>query len=436
MRIRIKSIPQNNSQYNYPFFINPLKLNKAKTGGIHINPKNKGKFTEAANRAGKSVQAYAAQILANKENYSPTLIKRANFAQNSAKFKHQEGGTSNKYYDFIEWYYPILEKTLKENYYDYDDNIMKNLLFQTAFESYYGEKRQGNDTNLWGIREPYKTEYQTFPSIEDGTKYFIDQIYNNYPEAWNAQNITDYSHGLTNGKNGRKYMSADPDKYMQNMITFEKEYDRYIQNRNKKRENENVKGKYIGDAQNGGVLNKYLEGSYIQPIGIQDVMNDYNTAMAKALSKGDRGADIFGSVVSPAASIATEGGILLKQAIAEAKGQQGGNNVVVMEKNELLNQDGLTFKVLGKKHESASDNIMNNGKIDGVKIQLGNNALQTLKLNTNLVLRTPKRRINKYIAQMDENAFAVPSTVNEYGYNERKTRNGKFPQAIMENKYL
>lgn len=62
------------------------------TGGIHINPKNKGKFTAAAQRAGKSVQAYAAQILANKENYSPTLIKRANFARNAAKFKHQSGG--------------------------------------------------------------------------------------------------------------------------------------------------------------------------------------------------------------------------------------------------------------------------------------------------------------------------------------------------------
>lgn len=362
--------------------------------------------------------------------------------RNSAKFKHQEGGTSNKYYDFIEWYYPILEKTLKENYYDYDDSIVKNLLFQTAFESYYGEKTQGNNTNLWGIREPYKTEYQTFPSIEDGTKYFIDQIYNNYPKAWNAQSIIDYSHGLANGKNGRKYMSADPDKYMQNMNSFQREYDRYIQNRNKKRENENVKGKYIGDAQNGGVLNKYLEGSYVQPIGVQNVMNDYNTAMAKALSKGDYWANVAGIIGSAASSMAIVGGSLARQKKEdnqnqqENKNQQGGNNAVVMENNELLNQDGLTFKVLGKKHESASDNIINNGKIDGVKIQLGNNALQTLKLNPNLVLKTPKRRINKYIAQMDKNEFVVPSTVNEYGYNERKTRNGKFPQAIMENKYL
>lgn len=63
------------------------------TGGIHIKKENRGKFTEAAKRAGKSVQAYAAQILANKGNYSPTMVKRANFARNASKFKHQEGGT-------------------------------------------------------------------------------------------------------------------------------------------------------------------------------------------------------------------------------------------------------------------------------------------------------------------------------------------------------
>lgn len=60
-------------------------------GGIHIKKANRGKFTAAAERAGKSVQAYASQILANKGNYSPTLVKRANFARNAAKW-HGYGG--------------------------------------------------------------------------------------------------------------------------------------------------------------------------------------------------------------------------------------------------------------------------------------------------------------------------------------------------------
>lgn len=59
--------------------------------GIHINPKNKGKFTAAAKRAGMGVQEYAAKVLANKENYSPTLVKRANFARNAAKWNEYGG---------------------------------------------------------------------------------------------------------------------------------------------------------------------------------------------------------------------------------------------------------------------------------------------------------------------------------------------------------
>lgn len=38
-----------------------------KGGGIHINPKNKGKFTASAKRAGMSVQEFARHVLANKD---------------------------------------------------------------------------------------------------------------------------------------------------------------------------------------------------------------------------------------------------------------------------------------------------------------------------------------------------------------------------------
>lgn len=68
-------------------------MNEYKDGGsIHIKKKNKGKFTESAKRAGMGVQEYARHVLANKERYSPTLIKRANFARNATKFKHDMGG--------------------------------------------------------------------------------------------------------------------------------------------------------------------------------------------------------------------------------------------------------------------------------------------------------------------------------------------------------
>jgi hypothetical protein len=57
-------------------------------GGIHIKPENKGKFTAYAKSHGKGVQEMASHIMANKENYSPTIVKRANFAKNAKKFKH------------------------------------------------------------------------------------------------------------------------------------------------------------------------------------------------------------------------------------------------------------------------------------------------------------------------------------------------------------
>jgi hypothetical protein len=63
-----------------------------KQGGIYINPANKGKFTESANRAGMSVQDFASKVLANKEDYSSTQVKRANFAKNAAGWKKQMGG--------------------------------------------------------------------------------------------------------------------------------------------------------------------------------------------------------------------------------------------------------------------------------------------------------------------------------------------------------
>lgn len=80
------------SMYNVEAFGGPL----FKEGGIMIKKENRGKFTESANRANMGVQEYARHILANKKDYSPTLIKRANFARNVAKW-NAFGGDLNTY---------------------------------------------------------------------------------------------------------------------------------------------------------------------------------------------------------------------------------------------------------------------------------------------------------------------------------------------------
>lgn len=61
-------------------------------GGIQINPKNKGKFTKKADAKDMSVQEFANEVMNNKEDYSTTTVKQANFAKNAKKFKHEHGG--------------------------------------------------------------------------------------------------------------------------------------------------------------------------------------------------------------------------------------------------------------------------------------------------------------------------------------------------------
>lgn len=60
--------------------------------GIRINPANKGKFTASASKAGMSVADFANEVLRHKDKYSPTQVKRANFARNAAKWHKAEFG--------------------------------------------------------------------------------------------------------------------------------------------------------------------------------------------------------------------------------------------------------------------------------------------------------------------------------------------------------
>lgn len=93
----LKSAPKNDNEYK-------TWTNAAKEGysdgkkefgnveegdsGIHIKDSKKGTFTAAANKHGESVQGFASKVLNNKDDYSPAMVKKANFAKNAKKFKH------------------------------------------------------------------------------------------------------------------------------------------------------------------------------------------------------------------------------------------------------------------------------------------------------------------------------------------------------------
>jgi hypothetical protein len=87
----VYDLPSYNRGGNYGY-MDPAWM---KAGGIHINPANKGKFTASAKKAGMGVQQFASHVLGNKEDYSSTQVKRANFARNAAKWKKQDGGSMN-----------------------------------------------------------------------------------------------------------------------------------------------------------------------------------------------------------------------------------------------------------------------------------------------------------------------------------------------------
>jgi hypothetical protein len=66
--------------------------NQFKDGGIFIKPSKRGTFTAAAKKRGMEVQEFASKVLANKEDYSSAMVKKANFARNASKWKHADGG--------------------------------------------------------------------------------------------------------------------------------------------------------------------------------------------------------------------------------------------------------------------------------------------------------------------------------------------------------
>lgn len=71
------------------------KLEQMRQGGIYINPKNKGKFTAKAKKAGMGVQGFAKKVLSAPEGrYSAETRRQANFARNAAGWKKQDGGMS------------------------------------------------------------------------------------------------------------------------------------------------------------------------------------------------------------------------------------------------------------------------------------------------------------------------------------------------------
>ena len=154
-------------------------------GNIHIKPSKRGTFTAAATKHGKSVQEFASQVLANKENYSPAMVKKANFARNASKWKHADGGPLKKG-KYEDWY-----KTVPA---DRNDTTSYNL--KRAYElAPYDELEAWRTSSIKDLEEgknhlrsvylnPNTGVYEFMKSKNHPTLHFETDWYNsNDPEA-------------------------------------------------------------------------------------------------------------------------------------------------------------------------------------------------------------------------------------------------------------
>lgn len=145
--------------------MSPFGNRYSKGGAIRIKPSKRGTFTAAAKKHGKSVQAFASQVLANKENYSPAMVKKANFARNAAKWKHADGGNLNTVaplvYPAPEWIYNPLEEPDNAPVYSPDNYIS---------DAQYIADRWAAENSIKEGWDPNTNTYSPHSSAEGGKK--------------------------------------------------------------------------------------------------------------------------------------------------------------------------------------------------------------------------------------------------------------------------
>nr|DAU28269.1 MAG TPA: Endolysin [Crassvirales sp.] len=145
--------------------MSPFGNRYSKGGSIRIKPSKRGTFTAAAKKHGKSVQAFASQVLANKENYSPAMVKKANFARNAARWKHADGGNLNTVaplvYPAPEWIYNPLEEPDNAPVYSPDNYIS---------DAQYIADRWAAENSIKEGWDPNTNTYSPHPSAEGGKK--------------------------------------------------------------------------------------------------------------------------------------------------------------------------------------------------------------------------------------------------------------------------
>ena len=248
--------------------------NSYKSGGIYIAPSKRGTFTAAAKQHGMGVQAFASKVLANKSNYSPAMVKKANFARNASKWHHALGGEEpinllddetkvkndyltiplkgnplyditgeTKYSDYVTKHGPDFS-TIKttnnrpynkynvETAYDYFKSkglnnyqiaaFLANAIEESGVEPYALDKTgvyygisQWDNSRYSVIRKSKKDKDY---SIEDESKYLNNQLAYYYNSVMNGNTTSDWNHG---GKGSGYNTAADARQAFRNATSVD-----------------------------------------------------------------------------------------------------------------------------------------------------------------------------------------------------------------------
>lgn len=163
--------------------MSPFGNRYSKGGSIRIKPSKRGTFTAAAKKHGKSVQAFASQVLANKENYSPAMVKKANFARNAAKWKHADGGNLNTVVPLIypapEWIYtPIYNIPDSTSNNGVSDQEVINSFINNVVWTMENPNNKGYDpnTNTWGVYTDRDKDGNTYYNFGPGLEVTANEL--------------------------------------------------------------------------------------------------------------------------------------------------------------------------------------------------------------------------------------------------------------------
>lgn len=188
---------------NFELFSIPVLANGS---GIHIKKENRGKFTETKKRTGKTTEE-----LTHSKN--PLTRKRAIFAQNSRKWKHEDGGEVHK----PNGHRSILDngwfktKDLKKNHpltYQQGGNFQINNLQPQVLQRYISLVNQGipqqaafDTSHLSIVEDGRPGKYYSFgrraSNLDGWTKNATDSLTNGrYKNLQNVQNFGQFKQGL------------------------------------------------------------------------------------------------------------------------------------------------------------------------------------------------------------------------------------------------